>query len=67
MIYKVTLHISPFYIYQISSTQELSTLQDMQERKKKTYYMIHFTHKKLPTHKMERKYCIMGSINENIQ
>ena len=28
------------YIYQNSSTQELSTLQDMQERKKKTYYMI---------------------------
>ena len=49
MIYKVTFHISTLYIYQISSTQELSTLQDMQERKKKTYYMISFyIHKKLP-------------------
>ena len=35
MIYKVTFHISALYIYQVSSTQELSTLQDMQERKKK--------------------------------
>ena len=35
MIYKVTFHISTLYIYQISSTQELSTLQDMQERNKK--------------------------------
>ena len=42
MIYKVTYHISTLYIYQISSTQELSTLQDIQERKKKTCYMISF-------------------------
>ena len=49
MIYKVTFHISTLYINQISSTQELSTLQDMQERKKKTCYMISFyIHKKLP-------------------
>ena len=34
MIYKVTIHISTLYTYQISSTQELSTLQDMQERNK---------------------------------
>ena len=34
MIYKVTVHISTLYIYQISSTQELSTLQDTQQRKK---------------------------------
>ena len=34
MIYKVTFHISTLYIYQISSTQELPTFQDMQERKK---------------------------------
>ena len=33
MIYKVTFHISILYIYQISSTQDLGTLQDMQERK----------------------------------
>ena len=50
MIYKVTFHISALYIYQISSTQELSTLQDIQERKKKTCYMISFyIRKKLPT------------------
>ena len=42
MIYKVPFHISTLYIYQISSTQEISTLQDMQERKKKTCYMISF-------------------------
>ena len=42
MIYKVTYHISTLYIYQISSTQELCTLQDIQERKKKTCYMISF-------------------------
>ena len=42
MIYKVTFHISTLYIYQISSTQELSTLQDMEERKKKNRYMISF-------------------------
>ena len=42
MIYKVTFHISTLYIYQISSTQELSAFQDMQERKKKTCYMISF-------------------------
>ena len=29
MIYKVTFHISTLYIYQISSIQELPTLQDM--------------------------------------
>ena len=34
MIYKVTLHISTLYIYQISSTQELPTLQDMKKRRK---------------------------------
>ena len=33
MIYKVTFHISTLYIYQISSTQELSTLQDMKRKK----------------------------------
>ena len=39
------------YLYQILSTQELPTLQDMQERKKKTCYMIsfYFIYKKLPT------------------
>ena len=35
MIYKVTFHISTLYIYQISSTQELFTLQDMKEKEKK--------------------------------
>ena len=35
MIYIITLHMSTIYIYQISSTQELPTFQDMQERKKK--------------------------------
>ena len=35
MIYKVTFHISTLYIYQISSTQELPTLQDMKKGKKK--------------------------------
>ena len=35
MIYKVTFHISTLYIYQISSTQELPTLQDMKEKEKK--------------------------------
>ena len=50
MDYQVTFYIYTLYIYQISSTQELSTLQDMQERKKKTCYMISFyIHKKLPT------------------
>ena len=34
MIYKVTFHISTLYIYQISSTQELPTLQETKERKK---------------------------------
>ena len=34
MIYKVTFHISTLYIYQISSTQELPTLQDMKKRRK---------------------------------
>ena len=68
MIYKVTFHISTLYIYQISSTQELSTLQDMQERKKKTCHMISFyILKKLPTHKIESKYCIIGSINQDKQ
>ena len=45
MIYKVTFHKSTLYIYQISSTQELSTLQDMQEIKKRTCYMIYFIYK----------------------
>ena len=34
MIYKVTFHISTLYIYQISSTQELHSLQDMEKRRK---------------------------------
>ena len=34
MIYKVTFHISTLYTYQISSTQEIPTLQDMKERRK---------------------------------
>ena len=33
MICKVTFHISTLYIYQISSTQELPTLQDMKKGK----------------------------------
>ena len=37
MIYKVTLHISTLYTYQMSSTQELPTLQDMKKREKKKY------------------------------
>ena len=47
MIYKVTFHISTLYICQISSTQELSTFQDMQERKKKINTRFHSIHKKL--------------------
>ena len=49
MIYKVTVHISTLYIYiyQISSTQELSTLQETKERKKNSYMI--YIHKKLPT------------------
>ena len=63
MIYKVTFHIFTLYIYQISSTQEL-----LQENKKH-WYMIsfYFIYKKLPTHKMESKYCIMESINQDEQ
>ena len=34
MIYKVTFHIATLYIYQISSTQELPTLQETKENKK---------------------------------
>ena len=34
MIYKVTFHISTFYIYQISSTQELPTLQETHKKRK---------------------------------
>ena len=51
MIYKVILYISTLYKYQISSTQELPTPQDMKEKeKKKTCYMISFyIHNKLPT------------------
>ena len=41
MIYKVTLYISTLYIYQISSTQELSTLQDMHARKNMISFYIH--------------------------
>ena len=66
MIYKVTFHVSTFYIYQISSTQELSTLQDMQERRRKLLHnFILYTRNFL--HGMENKCCIMGSINENKQ
>ena len=39
MIYKVTFHISTLDIYQISSTQELSTLQDMKRKKEEN--LIH--------------------------
>ena len=35
MIYKVTFHISTLYIYKISSTQKLHTLQDLKENEKK--------------------------------
>ena len=66
MIYKATVHISTLYIYQISSTQELPTPQDMkQKEKKKIDTCFHFIYKKLPTHKWRP--CIMGSMNENIQ
>ena len=43
MIYKVTFHISTIYIYQISSTQELSALQDMKRKKerKKEENLLH--------------------------
>ena len=34
MIYKVTFHISTLYLYQISSSQELPTLEETKERKK---------------------------------
>ena len=39
MIYKVTFHISTLDIHQISSTQELSTLQDMKRKKEEN--LIH--------------------------
>ena len=35
MIYKVAFYISTLYIYQISSTQELPTLQDMKKQDNK--------------------------------
>ena len=49
MTYKVTFHISTLYIYQISSTPELPTLQDMKKRKEEK--LIHDSYKQLPTHK----------------
>ena len=69
MIYKVTFHICTLYIYsyQISSTQKVSTLQHMQERKKKTCYMISFYIQETSYMQMETIYCIMGSINEDKQ
>ena len=35
MIYKVTFPISTLCVYQISSTQELPTLQDVKKEKKR--------------------------------
>ena len=63
MIYKVTFHISTLYIYQISSTQELPTLQDMKKEEK----LIHDFIQETSYTQMETKYCIMGSINQDKQ
>ena len=66
MIYKVTFHISTLYIYQISSTQELPTLQDMKKRKEEK--LIHdFIQETSYTQNGKQRYCIMGSINEDKQ
>ena len=54
------------YIYQISSIQELPTLQETKERKKNSY-MISFYIQETSYMKMESKYCIMGSINDDKQ
>ena len=61
MIYKVIFHISTLYIYQISSTQELPTLQDILKN------LIHDFIQKTSYTQTETKYCIMGSINQDKQ
>ena len=65
MIYKVTFHISTLYIYQILSTQELPTFKKTKERRKLIHEFIVYTRNFL--HEMERKYYIMGSVNEDKQ
>ena len=65
MIYKIIFHISTLYIYQISSTQELPTLQDMKKRKEEK--MIHEFIQETSYTQMETKCCIMGSINQDKQ
>ena len=65
MIYKVTFHISTLYINQISSTQELPTLQDMKKIKEEKL-ICDFVQETSYT-QMETKYCIMGSINQDEQ
>ena len=64
-IYKVTFHISTLYIYQISSTQELPTLQDMKKGKEEK--LIHDFIQETSYTQMETKYCIMGSIIQDKQ
>ena len=61
MIYKVIFHISTLYIYQISSTQELPTLQDILKN------LIHDFIQETSYTQTETKYCIMGSINQDKQ
>ena len=43
MIYEVVFHIPTLYIYQISSSQELPTLQDMKKKEKLIHDFILYT------------------------
>ena len=65
MIYKVTFHISTLYIYQMSSTQELPTLQDMKKGKEEK--LMHDFIQETSYTQMETKYCIMQNINQDKQ
>ena len=61
MIYQVTFHISTLYIIKYHQ------LKNYHKKQEKLIHEFHFIHKKLPTHKMESKYYIMGSVNEDKQ
>ena len=50
----------------MSSIQELPTLKETKERKKNSY-MISFYIQETSYMKMESKYCIIGSMNQDKQ
>ena len=65
MIYKVTFHLSTLYIYIYTKFHQLKNYHKKQEKLIHEFILYRSTRNFL--HKLESKYYIMGSVNEDKQ